>query len=88
MFKKCCFDETLDRHRRRLDGQIETDHDLRKSWRLNDFETRGVDHLLHLDGDHVAAGEVLVVEDRAQEPLGQQVLREHFVNRLDRAGSD
>lgn len=41
-----------------------------------------MDHAFDLAGDHVAVGEVGVVEDGAEEALGKQVLDQHLFDRL------
>src|ERR1017187_10686770 len=40
----------------------------------------GINDLLDFGGDNVAAGEVGVVEDGAEQALGEQVLDEHFLD--------
>jgi hypothetical protein len=40
----------------------------------------GADHLLDLDGDDVAGEELLVVEDFAEDALGEEVLDEHLAD--------
>ena len=42
----------------------------------------GVDDLFDFGGDDVAVDEIGVVEDRAEEAFGEQVLHEHFVDGL------
>ena len=39
------------------------------------------DHLLDFDGNHVPLGKLGVVKNLADQPLGQQVLNQHLVNR-------
>ena len=72
--------KALDRGRGRLDGQVEPVERFEKVVPVERFRDQGVDHLFDLGGDHVAAGEVLVVENRADQPLGQEVLHQHLVH--------
>ena len=53
---------------------------MRKLVAVEALAGQGVDHLLDLGGDDVAAGEFGVVENLAEKPFGEQVLHEHLID--------
>src|SRR5450755_2148126 len=67
-----------------LDGDVEAVERLEELVAIEGATGERLDHALDLGGDDVAAHEIGVVEDGAEEALGQQVLDEHFVDYVGR----
>ena len=65
-----------------LDGEVEVVQASQELVAAEALADQGVDDLLDLGGDDVAAGEVGVVENLAEEALGQEVLHQHLVDGL------
>ena len=74
----------MDRRGRALDGDIKAVQTAEKFVAAEGVGGERVDHAVDLTGDHVAASEVGVVEDGAEEPLCQQVLDQHLLDRFFR----
>ena len=79
--KVLLFAEVLDGFGRGLDSQIESVEGFEKFVPVKGFADQSVDNRFHLTRNHIAANEILTVEDRPNQPLGQQVLHQHFINR-------
>ena len=72
-----------------LDGGVEAVQAVDKITAAQGVRCEGVDHLLDFVGDDVAAGEVGVVEDGAEQALGQEMLNQHLLDRgLGQVGID
>src|SRR5450755_1160945 len=67
-----------------LDGDVEAVERLEELVAVEGAAGERLDDALDLGGDDIAAHEVGVVEDGAEEALGQQVLDEHFVDYVGR----
>ena len=64
-----------------LDCEIEAVEALEKTIPAESLRCERVYHIFDFVGDNIAAGEVGVVEHRAKDALGQQVLDEHLLDR-------
>ena len=74
--------KVVDRRGRALDGKVEAVQAAQEIGAAEGLRRERVDHAFDLAGDHVAVGEVGVVEDGAKEALGEQVLDQHLFDRL------
>src|ERR1017187_7352885 len=63
-----------------LHSEVEAVELLQKVGPAEALGGEGINDLLDFGGDNVAAGEVGVVEDGAEQALGEQVLDEHFLD--------
>ena len=63
-----------------LDGDVEAVQAVDKITAAQGVRCERVDHVLDFVGDDVAAGEVGVVEDGAEQTLGQEVLNQHLLD--------
>ena len=61
-----------------LDGEVEAVELLEEVGAVEMAGSEGGDHFLNLDGDNVAAGEVRVFEDGAEESCREQMLDQHL----------
>ena len=67
-----------------LDGLVEAVEIVEESVAAEVARGEGVDYFFDLRGDYVAAAEVGIVEDAAEDALGEQVLDEHLRQHLRR----
>ena len=63
-----------------FDRDVEAIKRFKKNLAIERAAGQRVDDLFDLGGDDVAAGELIVVEDLAEEPFGEQVLDQHLVH--------
>ena len=63
-----------------LDGDVEAVEVSQERVAVEAVAGQGLHHLFDLGGDDVAADELGVVENLADQPLGQDVLDEHFID--------
>ena len=66
--------EILDGFGRGLDSQIKGVKGFEKFVPVKGFADQRVNNRFHLTRNHIAANEILTVEDRPNQPLGQKVL--------------
>ena len=63
-----------------LDGLVEPVERFQELVAVEALADQGGDDLLDLGGDDVSAGEFRVVENFANQPLGEQVLDQHLIH--------
>jgi len=68
-----------------LDGPVEAVQRAQEAVAVEGQAHQRVDDLFHLDRDDVSASELRIVEDLADQPFGEQVLHQHFI---DGGGAD
>lgn len=73
--------EVGNRPRGGLNGQIERVQRFEELVPIKRLTHEGGNDFFHLAGNDIALREVLIVKDRADEALGEQMLDEHFVHR-------
>ena len=73
--------EILDGFGRGFDSQIKSVEGLEEFVPVKGFADQRVNNRFHLTRNHIAADKILAVEDRPNQPLGQKMLHQHFINR-------
>ena len=63
-----------------LDGTVEAVQRAEKAGAVKAEADQSLDYFFQLDGDDVAAGEIGIVENRADQAFGEEVLDEHFID--------